>query len=248
MEKIETLQALVPRLVSYRERPAVVAFGTDRTETWSYGKLAEHAERLAAGLANAGFGKDTCIGLLADNSPQWFAACLGVLASGAIAVPLDMQLGEEALRHELRDSDVRVIFTTERLLKRVRQGLGRRKCEIFLLGESADGAGGWKDLLAKKHEAATTVSADDRAVLFYTSGTTGPPKGVPLTHRNLAFQLNAIATARVVTSEDRVLLPLPLHHVYPFTIGVLTTLALGLPIILPHNLTGPQLIRALREG
>src|SRR5205085_4823450 len=76
----------------------------------------------------------------------------------------------------------------------------------------------------------------------------GPPKGVPLTHGNLAFQLNTLLTADLVTSDDRILLPLPLHHVYPFTVGVLTPLGLGLPIVLPYSLTGPQLMRALQEG
>ena len=88
----------------------------------------------------------------------------------------------------------------------------------------------------------------DPAALFYTSGTTGPPKGVPLTHGNLAFQINTLADIRLVATGDRVCLPLPLHHVYPFVVGLLTPLALGLPVVLPYALTGPQIIRALKEG
>src|SRR5207245_2318785 len=70
----------------------------------------------------------------------------------------------------------------------------------------------------------------------------------PLSHGNLAFELNALRRADLVTADDRVLLPLPLHHVYPFVIGMLAALTFGLPIILPHSLTGPQMIRALHEG
>ena len=88
----------------------------------------------------------------------------------------------------------------------------------------------------------------DPAALFYTSGTTGPPKGVPLTHGNLTFQINTLAGIGLVTPGDRVCLPLPLHHVYPFVVGLLTPLALGLPLVLPHALTGPQIVRALKEG
>src|SRR5687767_4457929 len=173
MNTIETLQGLLPRLEEYGSRPAVVAFAKNRAETWSYAQLADHAARLGAGLSKAGIDKETHVGLFAENSPQWFAACLGVLSAGAIAVPLDVQLGEEALRHELRDSHVRLVFTTERLLARVRKALRRRKCEIVLLGEKADGVGGWKDWLAKTTDVEATVSPDDGAVLFYTSGTTG---------------------------------------------------------------------------
>src|SRR5207247_10761378 len=105
--------------------------------------------------------------------------------------------------------------------------------KAILLGESAERTPGWQEFTAEPAESAATASPEDRAVLFYTSGTTGPPKGVPLTHRNLAFQLNTLLAADLVSSDDRVLLPLPLHHVYPFTIALLTPLALGLPIVLP---------------
>ncbi|MEA3641640.1 MAG: AMP-binding protein [Lamprobacter sp.] len=86
------------------------------------------------------------------------------------------------------------------------------------------------------------------AVLFYTSGTSGPPKGVPLTHDNLLSNLKAILSQDIVDPSDRLLLPLPLHHVYPFSLGMLAPLALGIGIILPYSLTGPQLVRALKEG
>ena len=93
-----------------------------------------------------------------------------------------------------------------------------------------------------------TVGEDDEAVLFYTSGTTGPAKGVPLTNRNLMFQIRAIAEANFVRADDRVLLPLPLHHVYPLVIGMLTPLALGLPLIIPSAFTGSQVLQALQRG
>jgi long-chain acyl-CoA synthetase len=248
MNEIETLQALPRRLREFKERPAIVAFAKDRKEQWTYAKLAERSARLATGLTKAGIQKGDGIALVAENRPEWMAACLGILSAGAVAVPVDVQLPDDVLHHVLHDSEPRVIFTTERLLKRVKRATGRRRCEIFLLDENAEEARSWKDLLDEPAEPTVCVSPEDRAVLFYTSGTTGPPKGVPLTHRNLAFQLNTIAAADLVTSDDRVLLPLPLHHVYPFTIGVLTPLVLGLPIVIPFTLTGPQLTRAMREG
>ncbi|MCC5794136.1 MAG: AMP-binding protein, partial [Chromatiales bacterium] len=89
---------------------------------------------------------------------------------------------------------------------------------------------------------------DDVAVLLFTSGTTGPPKGVPLTHANLSFQVEAIRASGLLRSDDRMLLPLPLHHVYPLVLGTLMPLGMGLTIILPAAVTGPELVRALKEG
>lgn len=246
MDEINTLQDLLPRLAAFQNRSALVAFRKQDVEQWPYAKLADQAARLAAGLAKAGLTKSDYVALFAENSPQWIAAFLGVVALGAVAVPLDAQLADDVLSHCLRDSGARFAFTTERSLERLRRA--GRKVEPILLGDSANGARGWEDFSAEPAKGAVTVSPDDRAVLFYTSGTTGLPKGVPLTHRNLTFQLNTLVAAELVTSEDRVLLPLPLHHVYPFTIGMLAPLSLGLSIVLPHTLTGPQLMRAVREG
>ena len=71
---------------------------------------------------------------------------------------------------------------------------------------------------------------------------------MPLTHGNIGSQLEAIPGLRLIDESDRVLLPLPLHHVYPFVIGMLAPLFLGVPIVLPFSLTGQQLLRALHES
>jgi long-chain acyl-CoA synthetase len=71
---------------------------------------------------------------------------------------------------------------------------------------------------------------------------------VPLSHANLVFQLNALIKSGLVTEGDRLLLPLPLHHVYPFVVGMLAPLTLGLSLILPRALTGTQVARAIHDG
>jgi long-chain acyl-CoA synthetase len=162
---------------------------------------------------------------------------------------LDVQLGDDALGRIFRHSDVKVIFTTadqtERLKHLVSEDMPRR----ILLDVGEDDYRSWRSLLAEDRGAELAQpDPDEPAALFYTSGTTGAPKGVPLSHANLAFQIDAILGAEVVTEDDRMLVPLPLHHVYPFVMGMLAPLALGLTIVLPHSLTGPQIVRALKEG
>src|SRR5205085_4529099 len=142
----------------------------------------------------------------------------------------------------------RLAFTTAAQADRLKRLKIRTKLRPILLDAEADDERGWQRLLADQAGDLPPSEPDDPATLFYTSGTTGPPKGVPLTHGNLAFQLNALVRTGIVTEADRVLLPLPLHHVYPFVIGMLAPLAFGVPIVLPQALTGPQIVRALREG
>lgn len=107
---------------------------------------------------------------------------------------------------------------------------------------------GWQTLGAPRTTELPSPGGADPAALFYTSGTTGQPKGVPLTQANLAHQLGILAASGMLTPADRIALPLPLHHVYPFVLGLLTPMALGLPVIPPRALTGPRVLRALKEG
>lgn len=247
-ERLRTLQSLVSRLPKVGDRPFVVEMQEEGAEHQSYAELADRVRRLARGLIDTGVGRGDPVALLAPNSPEWIAACLAVIEAGAVIVPLDAGLSDEELSHALSDSGAKLIFTTGRHVERLEDLDLEKTPEPVLLDADKDDKRSWRNLLADNATEPPRVEPEDLAALFYTSGTTGRAKGVPLSHRNLVFQPNALVEAGVVWEDDRVLLPLPLHHVYPFAIGMLTPLALGLPIVLPRSLTGPQLVRAMREG
>jgi long-chain acyl-CoA synthetase len=238
IEGVRTLQTLVASLGVQGEKTALLALGKQGEERWSFRELSERARAFAHQLAAEGVRAGDSVVLYAENRPGWIAAALGTLRAGAVVAPIDVQFGDEDLAHILRDSAARAVITTRGRAARI-ETLGRTK--LILLDD--------EDAFAAAEESELPfVRPNDPAVLFYTSGTTGAPKGVPLTHRNIACQLDVIATLNLVGAGDRILLPLPLHHVYPFVIGMLTPLSLGLPIVLPFSLTGQQLLRALREG
>lgn len=242
----QTLQELVSSLDSRGEDIAVIAFHRHEAEQVSYATLARRARRFAGHLAEQMAHAHQQVIVLAPPSPEYMAAALGACWAGAGIVPLDTQMPDDVLRHVMEDCGSFYVVTTVDHAERLKRLFSHKTLTLFLLDAAADASNHWLPESAKEH-AAPDRQVDENAVaaLFYTSGTTGMPKGVPLTHANLAFQIKTIQDQRLVTAGARVLLPLPLHHVYPFVIGMLTPLALGITIVLPAALTGPQLLRAL---
>ena len=104
----------------------------------------------------------------------------------------------------------------------------------------ASGQAAWEDL--------PVPDAEDAAILSWTSGTTGTPKGFLLSYRNISSNVHALCQLHIVSQDDRLLLPLPLHHAYPFVVGMLTPLAIGAPLVLPADMTGSAITQALRSG
>ena len=248
MDRFSSLRDLIGALPQPADKPAIAALQKEGLEVWSYRKLSDHVVRLAAGLVEAGLYRGDRVAILAGNRPEWVVACLAVVQAGGVAVPMDVQLAANALKRVVKDSGVRLVFTTGGNLQRLQTVGSDPQLTPILLDAEPNDPRGWRCMLDAGTVAWPEPAPEEAATLFYTSGTTGSSKGVPLSHRNLVFQLNAIIATNLVTDVDRLLLPLPLHHAYPFVIGMLLPLAMGLPIVMPQSLTGPQMMRAIREG
>ena len=249
MSSERTLQSVVDSLGEHGDKTALLVFDKKDRHRWSFEKLADCARSFANGLAKDGFKRGDTVILFAENSPEWIVTALGIIRAGMVAVPLDVQLGDKTLVHILRDSDARAVITTQKRVERIEKlASSEKKPKLILFDADSDDERSWERFLDNKTTELPTAGSSDEAIIFYTSGTTGPPKGVPLSHANIISQLDTAADVKILAGDDRVLLPLPLHHVYPFVIGMLVPLALGLPLVLPFSLSGQQLLRALREG
>lgn len=249
MASTATLQGLIDVWMHQGERPAVIALREPDPEVWTYARLARTVQDLAAGLRQDGLGRGEPVALLGPPSPAWLACFFAIIAVGGIAVPLDAQLPEESLGGLLRDSRCRRLFTTRRHLETLQGSDAINGLRCFRLdGEAEAGAPLWTELLASDAAQLPDLEPDAPAVLLYTSGTTGAPKGVPLSHANLLANLRALQDEALVGGKDRVLLPLPLHHAYPLTVGVLGALGSGSSLLLPMEVSGPALARALRKA
>lgn len=245
--ELETLADLLGGLESRGEKSAIVQIDEDGKRGLSYSQLADDVGRCAQGMRQAGLNAGDTVALYAASGPDWITAFLALIAARAVPIPLDTQTDVDTLRHILADSSAAWTITDAARAEPLADA--RFEGREIRLDDSGNDAHNWSSLKqCDPRDENPACLADDAAVLFYTSGTTGPPKGVPLTQRNIAFQLRAIIEAELVGDDDIVLQPLPLHHVYPLIVGTLAPLALGLTIVMPEAMLGPQVVAALQAG
>jgi long-chain acyl-CoA synthetase len=243
---LDTLGQLMDQLAEHGDKVFLRRFEKEGSVTLTYATLSDQLMAFARGLLAAGVKGGDTVALFAPLEEGTVIAAFGAIRAGAVLTLVDTQTGDETLRHILKDSGARWAIAPESLWPRIQEV--DAEIQAILLDVGEDHEHSYHRLLQEGDAALPELDADATAVLFYTSGTTGPPKGVPLTHRNLTFQLHSLIEANLVTPGSRMLMPLPLHHVYPFVIGQLAPAALGLTVIVPYMLTGPQLVRAIGEG
>ena len=244
-----TLRTLLDEMSARGSHPALICFVDGQAQTWTYADIAADARRLASGLVAAGIEPGTPVALWAPNSPEWVIIRLAIGAIGALAITIDDLAGPPDAATILRDAGCQWLFTTPAHTGALQQREGR--LTAFLIDRSAGGAatpGDWRALLAEKPAPLPAVGGDDPAMLVYTSGTTGAPKGFTLTSANIWANLGALREEHLIGPADRVLLPLPLHHAYPFVIGLLMPLVSGAIVVLPEAVGGTELAHALQTA
>ncbi|MBI3454084.1 MAG: AMP-binding protein [Rhodospirillales bacterium] len=249
----ETLQTLVAALSARGGQPAIVSVVGGATTALSYAELGEHALRLAAGLRADGLKPGEPVVLFGPNSADWIIVRLALGAAGAVAVAFDDLSSDAEIAVLTPDSKARRIFAAAAHVPRLRALAAGASLDIRRLDDARADAPHWSALIAANNDALSPISSPPisplaAAMLVYTSGTTGTPKSFYLTHANLMANVRALRGENIVAAGDRALLPLPLHHVYPLTVGCLTALALGATIVLPEAVTGPQIVAALKAG
>ncbi|WGX96326.1 class I adenylate-forming enzyme family protein [Nocardioides sp. L-11A] len=221
---------LLPALARYGERRAVVAGG----RAWSYRELDDRVRRLAGRLRAWGVGPGSPVALALPNAVEYVIADLALALLGAAKVPMNMMLSDEEQAHILADSGAVLCVVDHRradaLLAVVRDGGGRAP-RLLVVGGAADG---WADAL--DHPPLTDlpdVPAPARALLMYTGGTTGRPKGVVHTQRGIAMNLLSHLVEMELAADDVLLLTSPLPHSAGFLLQA--ALAKGATVLLEEG-------------
>jgi long-chain acyl-CoA synthetase len=216
----------------------------------TFKQLIEQAETIAAALLRQDLSRGGRVAILSENRPEWLCAYIGIVAVGGIVIPLDIQLTSADLASLLTRSGARLAFVsaaTWPLLKH--SGL---PLVIVSFDPPQDSCchvlQDWVRTGVADSVEYPTVSPQDVAAILYTSGTTGEPKGVCLTHRNLLSNVEAMTQSGLGHEEDQFLAILPLHHAYPFMGTGLIPLLLGARVTFLPSLKGPLLLQCLREA
>lgn len=231
----ETLRDLLRQFEERGEAVAIVAFGEGDAGTRTFGELVRTARRIAARIGKERAGGST-VGLMAANGPTWVEGFWGIVAAGMTVMPIDIQASNEELRSMIEKGACHLVLADAQRIERLRRIVP--ECTTISLETARE----------ESEEGITPGGSAETAVLAFTSGTTGTPKAVPLSHANLLSNVQALLAERIVGPDDRALIPLPLHHAYPLTAGMLTVLAAGATMVFPEGLSGPQLVAALHEG
>ncbi|MGO9899865.1 MAG: AMP-binding protein [Solirubrobacteraceae bacterium] len=198
------------------QKPALIDGQSGRTIT--YAQLLESVRAAAAGLAARGFGKGDVFAHYAPNLPDYAVAFHAVATVGGVNTTANPLLTAEELAAQLEDCGARFLVTMPELLEKARSAAQQAGVEQILVYGKADGATRFASLssaLAEPPEVAIDP-AEDVVALPYSSGTTGLPKGVMLTHRNLVANVRQSAQDRPPETwgRNRVIAVLPFFHIY----------------------------------
>jgi fatty-acyl-CoA synthase len=224
-------------LAHHAERSPEKAITVFEGESTTYAQMAASAVALAGGLHERGVGPGDVVGLLSYNCPEFLQTIFAANYLGAVAMPINWRLAAPEVRYILEHSEARALVCDEAMREvagQATEGLDAlvRSC----IGGTADAAGGWTTLAelaagGGDPPARVLTEADDVHRLMYTSGTTGRPKGVMLTHANLAWKNLAHIVEFGFTEADLGLACGPLYHVGALDLTTTSLLAAGATVI-----------------
>jgi len=205
--------------------------------TLTYAGLRVTAQALCAELLALGVRPGEVVSYMLPNGVSAASVLLGAMYGGYVVSPLSLLAQDALLEHTLAHSETRVVFAAPEFVERLTAIIARIGSHAVVRPAAPDTLGlPW----ISETPPSGTPDAASPAMLMYTSGTTGTPKGAVLTHANLVHAGRAVAVAHALEATDRVLSSLPLYHVNGQCIGTISPLVSGGSIVMPHRFSVSQ--------
>lgn len=238
---------ILERAREFGTKPALIDGVSGRTFT--YEELVDAVDRTAAGLAALGLTKGDVFAIFSANVPEYAIAFLAVTKVGGVCTMVSPLFNQAELVAQLKDSGAKYLLADSKLADTAFTAAHAADLrEVFVLGE-AKGARSFSSLQANQSQA-PRVEIDPRndvAAVPYSSGTTGWPKGVMLTHYNLVAMLRQMETADVLRREDRTICVVPCYHVYGFHIVINLALRTGATVVTLSQFALEEFLRVLQD-
>lgn len=223
---------------------------------YTYKEFYEIVQSIAHSLLEQGIKKGNRVAIVLENRPEWGMIYFSIMLAGAVAIPLDPQSGQEEIEFFLSDSESKIVFTSSKLIslftgltdsvpslqKIMALDLERSSEKIISFSETISVASDLKPLVSIPE-----VSPQDIASILYTSGTTGKPKGVMLTHKNFYSNFQSIDKLKLFSDKDNILSILPLHHSFPSMVTLIIPLFSQSKITYISSLKSEELLGCMRE-
>jgi len=235
---METLPELVVEVArAHGDHPALRIKPAFRTRTWSYGQVGDLVPRVATLLGEAGVGPGDRVLIWAVPRPEWGIASLGAQWARAISVPIDVRSTDAFASKLAAQTRPKLVLASMPTLK----SASRLELPVVTVESLVDRAAG--AAVAPPPQ----TDPDGLAEIVFTSGSTGEPKGVMLSHRNIVSNSTSLQGVVPLGTETRILSILPLSHMYGMNPGFLAPLLAGAMIVYPTSLQPSVLAKTFRD-
>jgi acyl-CoA synthetase (AMP-forming)/AMP-acid ligase II len=218
-------------------------------DTITFGQLAGYVDRFAAALHERGLRKGDVVAVHCPNTPWYPVVFHGIAAAGCVMSPINSLYTPDEVAFQLRDSGAKVLITISLFLDRGLAATEKSPVDEIIVLDGAEGHASLLDLLGSQAPTPQVEfdPAEDLVALPYSSGTTGLPKGVMLTHRNLVANVEQCKPMIEVTGEDRVIAVLPFFHIYGLTVLMNSVLKWGGAVVTLPRFELEDFLRAIQD-
>ncbi|MCF7916834.1 MAG: AMP-binding protein [Candidatus Omnitrophica bacterium] len=221
--KLTILSLLAEAVDNYKQKVAVVVKEDHKYKKYTYPEIYSWIQQTASFFDEIGLSKQSHCGLLLENRVEWLISYFALIYNGSIAVPLNPLQRPEEIINLAKDCKAKYIISSEKIYNKKLKEKKEELPDFILtdLKEDAEGAISFsKYKKYSKREKPAEIDQEQIASLIYTSGTTGSPKGVLLTHKNIASNFASIKKLKLIKKSDNLLSVLPLFHAYPFMVNL----------------------------